>query len=316
MSRSILVLGASGFLGSNLSHYLENLGERVIRASRVKTARTEFKLSSYQPDEIRRLVDSAQPKTILNCVGVVGHASVERNPEDAHVANVVLPGNLARIAMERDMRLVHFSSDSVYSGKPDDAPFSENSLSAPFSLYGKQKLESEHQVLSQNPHSLVLRVNFFGWSLSGKIGMLDYFVSRASSGRLAIGYDKYSVTSIHTKDLARIVSLSVNREIIGTYNLGSADTLTKFKFGQNVYRLLGASPENLVPGNPSIWEEEGIKERNLSMISKNLETVLSIRMPRQVDGISQSFIELPEFIHKYGDANRVYSFRSQGGQED
>ncbi len=315
MSSSTLILGASGFLGSNLAHYLEEMGENVTRASRTATAGVRYRVSSYQPDEIKRLLDAAQPSSIVNCVGVVGHRSAEQDPAVANSVNVALPARLAQIALERGLNFVHFSSDSVYSGNPDEAPFSEQSAPAPFSLYGKQKAESEILIFDKNPNSLVLRVNFFGWSLSGKSGILDYFVSRATSGRPAIGYANYSVSSLHSKDLARIISLSIRTGIFGTYNVGSAESLTKLAFGQHVYQLIGADPTTLTPGDPSSWNMEGIEARNLSMSSARLERALSVTMPSQIEGIKESISELPGYLRKYNLSHRLASFNHQKGQQ-
>lgn len=315
MSSSTLILGASGFLGSNLAHHLEEMGEKVTRASRTPTTGLRYRVSSYKPDEIKRLLDATQPSSIVNCVGVVGHRSVEQDPASANSANVALPARLAQIALERGLRFVHFSSDSVYSGAPEDAPFSEQSAPAPFSLYGKQKAESEILIFDKNPNSLVFRVNFFGWSLDGKTGILDYFVSRATSGRPAIGYANYSVSSLHSKDLARIILLSLRTGLFGIYNVGSTDSLTKLAFGQNVYQLIGANPTTLTPGDPSSWNKEGIKARNLSMSSAKLEKALSITMPSQVQGIGESVSELPGYLRKYNLPHRLASFNHQKGQQ-
>lgn len=315
MPGSTLILGASGFLGSNLAHYLEEMGEKVTRASRTPITESQLRVSSYQSEEIERLIDLVQPSSILNCVGVVGHKSVEENPVVAHSANVDLPERLAQITSARGVKFVHFSSDAVYSGAPEEAPFSENSAPAPFSAYGKQKAESESRVLSENPESLVLRVNFFGWSMDGKIGMLDYFVSRGASGRPAIGYSNYSVSSLHTKDLARILSLSLRTGIQGTYNAGSSDSLTKLEFGRHVYQVMGANQELLTPGNPSFWELDGIRARNLSMSSARLERVLSVRIPGQVEGIWDSFSELPGYLRKYNLSRRHKLPRNSRGRQ-
>lgn len=313
LSGSTLVLGASGFLGSNLAHYLEEAGEKVTRAGRTRSTEPWFSVSSYAKDKINRMLDLAQPSAILNCVGVVGHAAVEQNPALAHAANVALPALLAKIALERGIKFVHFSSDSVYSGRPEEAPFGEDSVPTPFSLYGKQKAESEALVFSENPHSLVLRVNFFGWSLGGDTGMLDYFVSRAMRGRPAIGYSNYSVSSLHTKDLARIVSRSTGAGIVGTYNVGSRDSLTKFEFGRKVYQLVGADSTTLTPGNPSSWKIEGTQARDLSMLSTRLEQALSLSIPSQREGISESFSELRGYLEKYNLPDRpARARRTQG----
>jgi dTDP-4-dehydrorhamnose reductase len=202
--------------------------------------------------------------------------------------NVNLPRLLASLTRREGIKFVHFSSDSVYSGNANEAPFAETSPTFPFSLYGTQKLRSEEAVIETNPAAVVARVNFFGWSPDGTAGILDHFVSHALRGSRPVGYPNYFVTSLYTGDLAEVVAAAVRNDTQGIFNIGSSDTLSKFSFGQEVFRSLGLDPDQIIAANPSAWESAEVSERNLSMSAAAIEAEIGIRLPTQVDGIHKA----------------------------
>lgn len=295
--QEILVLGASGFLGQSLVFSL-NRGAllRCHGASRSPSPATSHLIPSYDRETLEELIEALKPRTIINCVGMVGHQLVDLHPQVANEINVRLPALLAELTATRQIGLVHFSSDSVYSGNPDLAPFSEDDETLPFSLYGIQKLESERLVQLRNPRALILRVNFFGWSRGGQTGVLDHFLSHALSGTKPLGYSSYFVTSLYIGDLADIVERAITAELRGIYNVGSSDSQSKFDFGRAVLSNAGFDESSVVPAAPSIWAVEKVSTRDLSMISTRIEGLLEIQVPRQEQGIRRALSELRELL--------------------
>lgn len=261
-----------------------------------RRAQGENCVPNYSIPSLAETLDRFQPDAVINCVGVVGHDKVQRKPRLAHRINVELPESLAQLTKERNLGLIHFSSDSVYSGDPGDAPFSELSPTLPFSLYGAQKLESEARVLRANPNSVVMRINFFGWSMDGEIGMLDHFVRHAILKSRPIGYSNYFATSLYVGELSRAVITALRAKVSGVFNVGSPDSHSKLKFGQEVFSRLGLDPELVVPGDPSIWSGEGVTSRDLSMSSELIEKTLGITFRPQFQGISVALNDASAFL--------------------
>ena len=290
----IVILGSSGFLGTGLNFHLSQDPDLdVISASRSGTATLS---RGYSRESIGRFLDEINPAAVINCVGVVGHEKVESNPTAAHQINVELPELLSALTREREIRFVHFSSDSVYSGIPEQAPFTESSTPSPFSRYGVQKLESEYRVLGANPQAVVLRINFFGWSLSGAVGLLDHFVSHALRGSQPIGYPSYFASSVYVGELAKVVLASARGRVSGIFNVGSPDSHSKWAFGREVFTQLGLDPAMVISSDPSIWASEGTKARDLSMSSRLIESTLGIELLPQLQGIRVAFEDCLAFL--------------------
>ena len=300
----VIILGSSGFLGTSLNFHLSTSPDfRVLGVSRMGSSTRVIK--DYSEDSLKGVLDEENPAVVINCVGIVGHDKVETNPHLSEIINVDLPETLAKLSQERGITLVHFSSDSVYSGNPADAPFSETSTTAPFSRYGAQKLESEFRVLRANPEAIVMRINFFGWSRDGKSGMLDHFISHAILGSQPIGYSDYFATSLYTGELSRAVMAAIRAKISGVFNVGSPDSHSKLKFGQEVFSQLGLDAKRVIPGNPSIWSGEGVTSRDLSMSSQLIESTLGITLGTQIEGIDLAL----------SDSSAFFRFAQNPGQE-
>lgn len=293
----ILILGSSGFLGANMFRQLSLAkGVRVVGASRQILRADQRVLQDYSSTSLEKLVEETSPDAVVNCVGVVGHHSTSEDPATAHFANVKVPTNIAAIASRRGIKMVHFSTDSVYSGNPRETPFTEKSSPSPFSLYGEQKLESEQEVRALMPSALILRVNFFGLSVKRDKGILDHFVSHALAGTRPLGYVSYRTSSLDVHSVSVLVRKALEKNLAGTYNLGSLDSLTKFEFGQKVFTMLGRDPAQVIPSYPEIWEAQGVTERDLSMSSKLISDLLEFPLPTQQRGIQAVLQDLVPFL--------------------
>ena len=291
----VMLLGSSGLLGNGLAFHMST-DDSLSLASVSTSGGAPIQIESYSHSAVARVVDLLEPDIVINCVGVVGHEKVESDPVTADKVNVQFPKMLAQLTRQRGITLLHFSTDSVYSGSPEQAPFSESSPTQPFSLYGVQKLASEAAVLDENLRAVVMRINFFGWSQSGAKGMLDHFVSHAISGTQPVGFSDYFATSLYVGELSRAVVAASRADISGVFNVGSPDSQSKLKFGREVFSQLGLDAKRVIPGNPSIWGVEGVTSRDLSMSSELITSTLDIAFRTQLEGIELALNDAYEFL--------------------
>lgn len=300
--RRVLLLGASGFLGTNLSLELARYDGLEVASPRDSALfRGRFRDIQYSDREaVGRLFADARPDAVINCVGIVGHQAADRSPELADELNVHFPVLLGNLCRDSGAHLIHFSTDAVYSSDPLEAPFAETSPTAPFSSYGRTKLKAE-RVLSATLESVtILRVNFFGWSRTGKRGVLDHFVMAGLEERIAIGFGRYVASSIYVGDLARVVASLVFSESRGVFNLGSSDSLSKFQFGLNVAEVAGWRKDGVVDRDPSEWSNLGVEARDLTMNSSLIQKETRIALTTQSEGIRRALSDLEGFLSFVG----------------
>lgn len=148
---SILILGATGGLGRAL--------HRHFSAGYETTAWGRAELDLEKPDGIAPRLAAQEFDVLLNAAGMTSPDACEVQPERAFLANAVAPHILAEYCQTRGARMIHFSTDYVFSGEPRELWF-ETDETAPVNVYGRTKLAGEEAVLKASPSALVARVSW------------------------------------------------------------------------------------------------------------------------------------------------------------
>jgi dTDP-4-dehydrorhamnose reductase len=147
-------------------------------------------------EDVSRCIKAHRPDVIVNAVGLVKQRP---DAEDCRLnmeINALLPHRLAYLAQNANCRLVHFSTDCVFSGK--DGSYAETSFPDAEDLYGQSKLLGE----AHYPHTLTLRTSIIGRELSRKAGLLEWFLAQRDKVR---GFTHAIYTGFTTLEMARIV---------------------------------------------------------------------------------------------------------------
>ncbi len=178
----ILVLGAGGRLGGALVR-LYAARHQVIAAGRAEA-------DLRRPEDLQALVARVQPSVVVNCAAMTNVDACETAREEAWQVNVDAAGVLARAARAEGARLVHISTDYVFSGQGRDL-CTEDTPPAPLSWYGETKWRGEEAVLAASGQHAVVRVSWvFG---PERPSFIDQLLLRAVRGEpLAAVDDKWS----------------------------------------------------------------------------------------------------------------------------
>ncbi len=203
----ILVTGASGLLGLNLS--LGMIGTHtVVGVDRSKLAGTPFKLIKADLLEAgicSRFIEEVRPDAVIHTAANAILDACEADPEGAHLLNAEFPGELAELCARCGIRMLYISTNSVFDGTQED-PYIEEDMPNPLSVYAQTKLQGERNVLSANPEAVVTRVNFFGWSLSGTRSLSEFFFNTLSKGQIVNGFTDVWFCPMFVGDLAETLS--------------------------------------------------------------------------------------------------------------
>ena len=140
----VLVTGASGFVGSNIMKICKD----VIACPSLRNA-TE--------DEIKRIVEESGVDTIIHTAAISDIGICQANPDASYMANVQITVFLAKAS--KNIKLICFSSDQVYSGTDEEGPYTEDMVK-PNNIYAEHKLEMEQRVLDISPDAVMLRAEW------------------------------------------------------------------------------------------------------------------------------------------------------------
>src|SRR5690606_7702236 len=139
----IVLTGASGLVGSAFARTAAAAGHEVFgivgRFGGTLPGLTEqVSVDLSDPEALRRHLDGWRPQAIVNCAAISEPAACDDDPEDSERLNVDLPATLARAARQRDVRLVHVSTEQVFAG--DRPPYRTTDPVRPINRYGRQKV--------------------------------------------------------------------------------------------------------------------------------------------------------------------------------
>lgn len=241
MSRTVVVTGASGMLGSAVYRYLRRKGVPVEGWTK-SYARTPL-------GEILHVEPDANPKFLTDRVGTVIHCAAATDADwcEAHVSeaektNSSWPESLAVRAWELGIRFVYVSTDAVYDGTKPGRLSREEDPPRPLSVYAKTKLSGEQRVLYRNPAAVVIRTTMVGWTAAGRREKFAEEIARALLTNRPINLWWDAVFSpLHVSQLAELLVRVANTHYAGILNLGASDSVSKSDFGKSLAYHLRAS---------------------------------------------------------------------------
>jgi dTDP-4-dehydrorhamnose reductase len=188
-----------------------------------------------QPDALIRVFAAVRPQAVINCVGLVKQLSAALDPLRALPVNAVLPHRLAALCQATGARLIHISTDCVFSGKT--GRYVETDVPDADDLYGRSKLLGEVDY----PHAVTLRTSIIGPELNGNHGLVGWFLSQDGPVQ---GFRRAIFSGLPTVELAAVIRDRVlpRPELQGLYHVASSP-INKFELLRLVAAAYGRTNE-------------------------------------------------------------------------
>jgi dTDP-4-dehydrorhamnose reductase len=275
----LLITGITGVAGYNALRYIQKRFPGQVVGIRPRqtwqlTGEGIVALDAEDAAGMRDLFRAYRFQAVLNCTGNCALKSCECDPAMAHQLNVASAVNVLDNAVPAGARLVHLSSDLVYSGKGDGG-YVETDLVDPVTVYGKTMVEAEALVRDRCPDAAILRISLpMGPSFNRHAGAIDWIQSRFRHGRPATLYFDEVRSCTYTDDLNRVFERFLGGDESGLFHLGGPRALTLFQIAQIVSRVGGYDPR-LLKGCPRIMAGPmPPRAGNVSMCSDRLIAAL------------------------------------------
>lgn len=226
----ILVLGGDGMLGHQLLKQLGSQHDLRVTVRGSLQSYAPFRLfhsgNTFDNVDVRsgdRLMETLaqfRPDAVINAVGIVKQRSEASESIPSLELNSLLPHRLAMICKAVGARLVHISTDCVFSGRRGN--YKENDASDAEDLYGKSKFLGE----VHEKHCVTLRTSIIGPELSRKSGLLEWFLAQRAH---VYGYKNAIFSGLTTQELSRVIDRLLTHfpDLDGLYHV-SSEPISKF----------------------------------------------------------------------------------------
>lgn len=256
----ILVLGVTGMLGSAVFHTFSQTDATVYGTlrnekyislfSQYRSAHLLSNIDILDSDTLLRVFDLVRPDVVINCIGLIKQLKAAKDPLVALPVNAMLPHRLAKYCALSNARLIHVSTDCVFSGQK--GLYEEQDLSDAEDLYGKSKYIGEVTELS---NAITLRTSIIGHEINSNHALLEWFLSQENEVK---GYIKAVFSGVPTFELARIIRDFVipKPELHGLYHVAASPI--------NKYDLLALIAEIYQKNIKIIADEQLVIDRSLN----------------------------------------------------
>ena len=241
MNSKILVLGASGMLGSSLIKKFSN--ESIGYISHSRKSNTDFNFELSDSIDVFKNLDEIQPEVIMNLAANTDVDFCEKSPKIAFQDNTKSVENIVNWIKANDLRtkLIHISTDQVYDNK--DCYSCEDNINIS-NIYAYSKYCAELHALGVK--SIILRTNFFGKSIhNSRLSFSDWIVSSLSEGKKITLFKNILFNPISINSLVDILVQIISSNNFGLYNLGSKNGMSKAEFGLKLAESLNLSTKNI-----------------------------------------------------------------------
>ncbi len=221
----ILILGASGMLGHQLCKVLsrrmdlwgtvQGQPQDYANYQLLPQERLIGGVDALKIEKVEEAICQVEPQAVVNAVGIVKQRDEARQAIPSIQINALFPHLLAEVCQRKQVRLVHISTDCVFSGQKGQ--YTEADMPDPVDLYGRTKFLGE----INQPGSLTLRTSIVGWELAGRSSLLEWFA--AQRGRSIKGYQRAIFTGFPSSVLAALIGdlIETRPDLFGLHHVAS-----------------------------------------------------------------------------------------------
>tara|TARA_B100000787_G_C16167827_1_gene284822 strand:+ start:17 stop:940 length:924 start_codon:yes stop_codon:yes gene_type:complete len=280
MKKKLLIIGGSGLLAINWAYIVRNdfrvvlgLHNRIISMDGVEAERISIDSTEHLQSDFNRI----NPDIVVNAAAITSVESCEENFKQAKAINTYAASSIATICEKLNIKLVHISSDHIFSG---EEKFSfEDTLPVPLNNYAMTKYKAEIEVNNNNPSSLIIRTNFFGWGTDYRHSFSDFILNNLRNNHQVNLFSDIFYTPILIDELVIIVHELLDQNNCGIFNVVGDERLSKYDFGLKVADCFGLRPSLI---NSITYQEQSnsvLRPRDMSLSNLKLLQILGRKVP-------------------------------------
>lgn len=238
---TVLVLGGHGMAGHVIADYFRLQGTADVWCT-VRSADAEdagsLQLDVMDEQRLLQVLLQVKPTVVINAVGLLNE-DANQHPLNAIYVNSLLPHKLAQLGNEHGFKLIHISTDCVFSGRRGD--YTEQDEADGKNVYAKTKLLGE---IYHGPH-LTIRTSIIGPELKRNgIGLFHWFMQQEGNIH---GYERVYWSGVTTLELAKAIHWVMERELSGLVHLTSLKKISKFDLLTLIKNTFNLSKVSILP---------------------------------------------------------------------
>jgi dTDP-4-dehydrorhamnose reductase len=240
-SQTILITGASGFLGWNLCRVASATARviAVVNTHRIDIPGAEvMSCDLTRKADVARLLDAVRPGAVVHAAAMADPNACETHPQESQAINVDAAALVAAECGRRELPFAFTSTDLVFDGR--HAPYREDDAPNPVMVYGRQKVQAEGEIRRLHPRAVICRMPLmFGDPGPAAKSYIQPMIAAIREGReLKLFTDEYR-TPVGAASAARGILQMLATQQATTVHLGGRQRISRYEFGALLSRLMG-----------------------------------------------------------------------------
>ena len=163
--------------------------------------------------------------------------------------------------------------------------YTEEDAPNPLSVYARTKLDGERAVLQANPQAIIARVNLFGWSLTGRRSLGEFFFYNLQAGKRVKGFTDVYFCPLLANELAQVLLKMLAAGLSGLYHVVSRECLSKYDFGVRLARRFGLDETLITAASVAQGGLKAARSPNLTLRNDKLAQALGEPLPSVSTGL-------------------------------
>lgn len=235
----VLVLGGQGMAGHVIKEYFTQDPKYLVTyTSRDPNDKKGLYLDVTDLTSLEEIMDKVKPDITINCIGILNDRASD-NTKLAFQVNSVFPHQLVKLAERNNGKLIHISTDCVFSGTKGD--YTEGDVPDSSTIYGQSKHLGE--IISER--HLTIRTSIIGPELKENgIGLFLWFMKQKGEIK---GYEKVLWNGVTTLELAKALDMMIQKDITGLYHLGADEKISKAALLKLISEIFEKNDVQIIP---------------------------------------------------------------------
>jgi len=220
LKKKVLILGSTGMLGHQVVKYFEDISDFIVNdiSYRKKLSERTIVLDAMNKAALEKIIVKLNPDFIINCIGILIRG--DHDQEKIIYLNAYLPHQLKKIAKKINSKLIHISSDCVFSGLKGQ--YMETDLRDGQGLYSQTKKLGE----INDDTNLTIRTSFIGPELKNDgEGIFHWFMNQ--TGNIE-GFKKSIWSGVSAIELSKAIKWAIENNITGLYHVTNNSFISKY----------------------------------------------------------------------------------------